>query len=87
MLADLDSRGLRNHVLVVARHRTKPSDADRLNQLVKLKVTLLFTHSGIDDKRIEPFPSQVAADSLKLMSAPDTAGTGLYSTGVRWCLA
>jgi len=33
-------------------------------------VTLLFTYSGIDDKRIEPYPSHVAADSLKLMSAP-----------------
>ena len=87
MLADLDGRGLRNHVLVITRHRMKPSDVDRLNQLVNLKVTLLFTHSGIDDKRIEPYPSQVAADSLKLMSAPGPAGTGLSCTGVRWCLA
>ena len=70
VLADLDGRGLRNHVLVITRHQMKPSDADRLNQLVNLKVTLLFTYSGIDDKRIEPYPSQVAADSLKLMSAP-----------------
>jgi len=33
-------------------------------------VTLLFTYSGIDDKRIEPYPSSVAAESLRLMSAP-----------------
>jgi DNA repair photolyase len=57
VLADLDGRGLRNHVLVITRHRMKPSDADRLNQLVNLKVTLLFTYSGIDDKRIEPYPT------------------------------
>jgi DNA repair photolyase len=70
VLADLDSRCLRNHVLVITRHQMKPGDIGRLNQLVNLKVTLLFTYSGIDDKRIEPYPSQVAADSLKLMSAP-----------------
>src|SRR5260370_30081843 len=70
VLADLDGRGLRNHALVITRHQMKPSDTDRLNQLVNLKVTLLFTYSGIDDMRIEPYPSQVAADSLKLMSAP-----------------
>jgi DNA repair photolyase len=70
VLADLDSRGLRNHVLVITRHQMKPGDIGRLNQLVNLKVTLLLTYSGIDDKRIEPYPSQVAADSLELMSAP-----------------
>jgi hypothetical protein len=33
-------------------------------------VTLLFTYSGIDDRQIEPYPSHVAAESLRLMSAP-----------------
>jgi len=70
VLADLDGRGLRNHVLVITRHQMKPSDIEQLNQLANLKVTLLFTYSGIQDKRIEPYPSQVAADSLKLMSIP-----------------
>ena len=70
VLADLDSRGLRNHVLVITRHQMKPSDIERLNQLVNLKVTLLFTYSGIEDQRIEPYPSAVAAASLELMSAP-----------------
>jgi hypothetical protein len=70
VLADLDGRGLRNHVLVITRHQMKPGDIGRLNQLVNLKVTLLFTYSGIDDARIEPYPSAVAAASLKLMSAP-----------------
>jgi DNA repair photolyase len=70
VLADLDGRGLRNHVLVITRQQMKPGDIARLNQLVNLKVTLLFTYSGIDDKRIEPYPSQVAAGSLRLMSAP-----------------
>ena len=70
VLEDLDSRGLRNHVLVITRHQMKPSDVDRLNNLVNLKVTLLFSYSGIENKHIEPYPSSVAANSLLLMSTP-----------------
>jgi len=66
----LDRRELTNHVLVITRHQMKPEDVDRLNRLRSLKVTLLFTYSGIDHEKIEPYPSRVAADSLKLMSAP-----------------
>lgn len=47
----------------------KPEDAARLNHLMNIKVTLLFTYSGIDNKQIEPYPSGVAAESLKLLSA------------------
>ena len=42
---------------------------------------LFVTYSGIDDKRIEPYPSQVAADSLKLMTAP---GGRRYRTILYW---
>ncbi|MFL6077955.1 MAG: radical SAM protein [Mycobacteriales bacterium] len=70
VLEDLDDRGLTNHVLVITRHQMKPSDIERLNQLTNVKVTLLFTYSGIEDSRIEPYPSHVAAKSLKLMSSP-----------------
>jgi DNA repair photolyase len=70
VLEDLDVRGLRNHVLVITRHQMKPGDIERLNALNSLKLTLLFTYSGIDDQRIEPYPSSVAAASLRLMSAP-----------------
>jgi DNA repair photolyase len=70
VLEDLDERELTNHVLVITWHQMKPEDAERLNQLWHVKVTLLFTYSGIDDKRIEPYPSQVATESLKLMSLP-----------------
>jgi DNA repair photolyase len=70
VLRDLDGRGLRNHVLVITRHRMKPSDIGALEQLVNIKLTLLFTYSGIDHKGIEPYPSQVAAGSLRLMSTP-----------------
>ncbi|RJO79362.1 radical SAM protein [Nocardia panacis] len=70
VLEDLDGRGLTNHVLVITRHQMKPDDVARLNQLRHIKLTLLFTFSGIDNKQIEPYPSPVAAASLELMSAP-----------------
>jgi DNA repair photolyase len=70
VLENLDARGLRNHLLIITRHQMKPGDIHRLNALRNLKVTLLFTYSGIDDQRIEPYPSRVAADSLRLTSAP-----------------
>jgi DNA repair photolyase len=69
VLEGLDARGLRNHTLIITRCRMNPDDAHRLNQLRCLKVSVLFTHSGIEDKRIEPHPSSVAATSLELMSA------------------
>ena len=71
VLEDLDERELTNHVLVITRHQMKPDDIDRLNALRHIKVTLLFTYSGIDNQAIEPFPSSAAAESLKLMSAPE----------------
>ncbi|HWO58691.1 MAG TPA: radical SAM protein [Umezawaea sp.] len=71
VLEDLDARELTNHVLVITRHQLGPYDIDRLNQLHNLKVTLLFTYSGIDNSKVEPYPSHVAAESLRLMSAPD----------------
>jgi DNA repair photolyase len=70
VLEDLDERGLTNHVLVITRHQMKPEDGDRLNQLRHIKMTLLFTYSGIDNKKIEPYPSHVAAESLVLLSSP-----------------
>jgi DNA repair photolyase len=81
VLEDLDERGLTNHVLVITRHQMKPDDIDRLNQLQHIKVTLLFTYSGIDNKEIEPYPSDVAATSLKLMSEP---GRRRYRTVLYW---
>lgn len=69
VLEDLDARGLTNHVLVITRAAVRRDDCERLNALEHPKVTLLFTYSGIDDKRIEPYPSAIAARSMKLASA------------------
>lgn len=81
VLEDLDARGLHNHVLVITRHAMKVEDIHRLNRLDNIKVTLLFTYSGIDDKRIEPYPSFVAAQSLMLMSTPERRK---YRTVLYW---
>jgi hypothetical protein len=55
-------------VLVITRYRVSEADCQRLGLLRNLKLTLLFTYSGIDDQRIEPFPSRVAAASLETAS-------------------
>ena len=81
VLADLDGRGLRNHVLVITRHQMKPGDIGRLNQLVNLKVTLLFTYSGIDDTRIEPYPS---ARRRRLADSYERPGRRRYRTILYW---
>jgi hypothetical protein len=81
VLRDLDAHGLRNHVLVITRHQMKPADISALSQLVNIKLTLLFTYSGIDDKHVEPYSSHVAAGSLTLMSAPQSRQ---YRTILYW---
>jgi DNA repair photolyase len=62
----LDAAGYRNHLLIISRFVFEAEDADRLNRLVNLRVTLLFTYSGIADTRIEPIDSGIAERSLKL---------------------
>lgn len=80
VLEDLDGRGLRNHLLVITRCRLSRSDCERLAAISHLRLTLLFTYSGIYDQRIEPYPSKVAAASLKVASqfAPRPYRTVLY---------
>lgn len=65
MLSRLDARGLTNHVLVITRWRVEPADCAVLNSFTNIKVTLLVTHSGIADSRIEPVDSTIAATSLQ----------------------
>lgn len=72
VLEDLDARGLTNHVLVITRAVVRESDSARLNALKNLKLTLLFTYSGIEDRRVEPYPSSVAAASLRRATAYGT---------------
>lgn len=65
----LDRDGLTNHVLVISRWRIGSEDVDRLEQLRNLRLTILVTWSGIDDRRIEPVDSDIAAASLAALAA------------------
>jgi DNA repair photolyase len=69
VLEDLDARELTNHILIITRAMVRRADCERLNRLRHLRVTLLFTYSGIDDRRIEPFPSSIAARSMRNATA------------------
>ena len=67
VLRDLDDRGLTNHVLVITRWRVSAEDCAVLNSYTNLRLTVLVTHSGIDDPAIEPVNSIYAADSLRML--------------------
>ncbi|WP_436528406.1 hypothetical protein [Actinoplanes sp. HUAS TT8] len=54
VLAALDQRGFTNHMLVITRFKVTADDMAFLESLQHLRVTLLFTYSGITDDRIEP---------------------------------
>ncbi|WP_280461393.1 radical SAM protein [Nocardia carnea] len=64
MLRLLDEQGITNHVLVITRWRVDPEDCAILNSFTNIRLTLLVTHSGIDDDRIEPVDSAIAAQTL-----------------------
>lgn len=75
----LDERGLTNHVLVITRWRVDEEDCAVLNSFRNIKLTVLVTHSGIDDDRIEPVDSRIAAGSLRtLFENADHYRTVLY---------
>ncbi|MFI5812631.1 radical SAM protein [Streptomyces sp. NPDC051643] len=65
----LDDQGLTNHVLVFTRWRVDPDDCAILNSFRNIKLTVLVTHSGITDPRIEPVDSAIAATSLRTLYA------------------
>lgn len=65
----LDQQGLTNHVLVITRYRVEPADCSVFNSVRNLKLTILVTHSGIDDPSIEPVDSAIAAESQRTLYA------------------
>jgi DNA repair photolyase len=65
ILRALDERGLANLVLLITRFRVTEDDMAALEQLRHLRVTLLFTYSGITDPRVEPITkSSITLTSL-----------------------
>jgi DNA repair photolyase len=77
VLHALDARGYTNHVLVISRFKVTAADMAELEGLAHLKVTLLFTYSGIADSRIEP----IAKSGITVASIR-TACAGRQRTGV-----
>jgi DNA repair photolyase len=63
----LDEQGLTNHVLIITRWRVSADDCSVLNSFQNLRLTVLVTHSGIDDERIEPVDSNIAAESMRTL--------------------
>jgi DNA repair photolyase len=77
VLHALDQRGYTNHVLIITRFTVTAADMDELETLRHLRVTLLFTYSGITDPRIEPIAkSRITVTSIR------TACTRKQRTGV-----
>ncbi|GIF47548.1 DNA repair photolyase [Asanoa ferruginea] len=80
VLQALDSRGYTNHVLVITRFHVTEADMAALEQLEHVRVTLLFTYSGIQDPRVEPIAkSEVTVRSIRTAAAHRTrTGVVLY---------
>lgn len=75
-LTDLDNRGLTNLVLIITRFRVTPADMARLEALRNLRVTLLFTYSGITDSRIEPIAkTDMTVTSLRTAASTENRRT------------
>lgn len=67
VLRALDARGLDNLVLIITRFKVTATDIAGLEQLRHLRVTLLFTYSGLGDPRIEPIAkSATTVNSIAL---------------------
>jgi DNA repair photolyase len=72
VLRGLDERGLTNLVLLITRFRVIEADMAALEQLSNLRVTLLFTYSGITDPRVEP----IAKSTITLTSLATACQAG-----------
>ena len=77
VLEALDARQFTNHVLVITRFKVTTEDMARLEHLRNLRVTLLFTYSGITDPRVEPI-----AKTATTVESIRTAAAHKQRTGV-----
>ncbi|MEV7965854.1 hypothetical protein AB0O34_07705 [Sphaerisporangium sp. NPDC088356] len=69
VLKELDRRGLTNLVLVITRFHVSAADMELLEGLRNVRVTLLFTYSGIKDSRVEPIAKSDTTVSSILRAA------------------
>lgn len=77
VLRALDARGYTNHVLVITRFTVTPADMQALEELQHVRVSLLFTYSGIADPQVEPI-----AKSAITVNSITTAAAHKRRTGV-----
>jgi DNA repair photolyase len=61
----MDGRGLQNHLLIITRYRVEKEDVAALENLTNLRVTVLFTFSGMNGSKIEPIPEGIPMGSIK----------------------
>jgi DNA repair photolyase len=80
ILRALDQRGYANHVLIITRFTVTSHDMAEREELAHLRVTLLFTYSGITDARIEPIAkSTITLTSIRTATAcKQRTGVVLY---------
>lgn len=80
ILQALDRRGYTNHVLIITRFKVTVGDMAELENLRNLRVTLLFTYSGLTDSRIEPIAkSSITVTSIRTAcAAKQRTGVVLY---------
>ena len=80
VLHALDQRGFTNHVLIITRFKVTTADMDELEAMRHLRVTLLFTYSGITDPRVEPIArSRITVTSIRTACArKQRTGVVLY---------
>lgn len=62
----LDAAALTNLVLVITRYKVTSEDMDLLESLSNLRITLLFTYSGLNGTEIEPLPRSITLGSIDL---------------------
>lgn len=62
----LDQLGLTNLMLIITRYKVTSEDMFLLESLRSLKITLLFTYSGLGGTNIEPLPNSVTLNSIDI---------------------
>lgn len=77
VLEALDRRGHTNLILIITRFHVSKADMERFEALTNVRVTLLFTYSGIADARVEPI-----AKSQTTVKSIETAAAHRKRTGV-----
>jgi DNA repair photolyase len=65
----LDEVGVTNLMLVITRYKVSLEDMKLLESLRNLRITLLFTYSGLNGSKIEPLTPSVTLGSIALVAS------------------